>query len=58
MFKNKGEKTTNKQVEVEPKVTNPSIQMMDVSMAITKSKVIEKQMFKDSEPIKKKFVAD
>jgi len=43
---------------VKPKVSNPSIHMVDVNMAITKSKVIEEQMFKDKELIKKKFVAD
>jgi hypothetical protein len=32
--------------------------MADVNMAITRSKVIEEQMFKDKEPIKKKFVAN
>jgi hypothetical protein len=31
---------------------------MDVNMAITRSKVIEKHVFKDREPIKKKFVVD
>jgi hypothetical protein len=30
--------------------------MVDVNMAITKSNVIEEQVFKDKEPIKKKFV--
>ncbi len=32
--------------------------MVDVNMAITKSKVIEEQMFKDKKLIKKKFVVD
>jgi hypothetical protein len=41
MFKNKGVKPTNKQAVVEPKVSNPSIHMVDVNMAITKSKFIE-----------------
>jgi hypothetical protein len=41
---------------VEPKVSNPSVHIMDVNMAITKRKVIEKQVFKDREPIKKKYV--
>ncbi len=58
MFKNKGVKTIEKQVVIKPKVTKPSIHIMDVNMANTKSKVIEKQMFKDREPIKKKYVAD
>ncbi len=58
MFKNKGLKTTEKPYVVEPKVTNPSIHIMDVNMAITRSRVTEKQMFKDSEPIKKKSIAD
>jgi hypothetical protein len=58
MFKNKGVKTTEKQAMVEPKVTNPSIHIVDVNMAITKSKVIEKQVFKNKEPFKKKFAID
>jgi hypothetical protein len=47
MFKNKGVKSTEKQVVVEPKISNPSIHMVDVNMAITRSKVTEKHMFKD-----------
>jgi hypothetical protein len=43
---------------VKPKVSNPSIHMVDVNMAITKSKVIEEQMFKDKELIKTKFAVD
>jgi hypothetical protein len=43
---------------VEPKVANPLVHIMDVNMAITKSKVIEEHVFKDKEPIKKKFVDD
>jgi hypothetical protein len=54
MFKNKRVKTIEKPFMVEPKVFNPSIQVVDVNMAITKSKVIEEQMFKDKIPIKKK----
>jgi len=57
MFKNKGVKTTKKPFVVELKVVNPSIHIVDVDMAITKSKVTEKQVFKDREPIKK-FVVD
>jgi hypothetical protein len=34
MFKNKGMKLTDRQVVVEPKVSNPSIHMVDVNMAI------------------------
>jgi len=41
MFKNKGVKSIEKQVMVEPKVSNPSVHMVDVNMAITKSKVTE-----------------
>jgi hypothetical protein len=52
MFKNKGMKPTKKQVVVEPKVSNPFVHMLDVNMAITKSKVIEKKMFKDKKLIK------
>jgi hypothetical protein len=58
MFKSKGVKTTNKQVVVEPKVTNPLVHIMDVNMAITKSKATKEQVFKDKEPIKKKFIVD
>jgi hypothetical protein len=56
MFKNKGVKTTKKPFVVELKVVNPSIHIVDVDMAITKSKVTEKQVFKDREPIKKSVV--
>jgi hypothetical protein len=51
-------KPTDKQVVVEPKVSNPSIHMVDVNMAITKSKVTEEGVFKNREPIKKKFIVD
>ncbi len=47
MFKNKGVKPIGKQVVVEPKVSNPSIHMVDVNMAITKNKVTKKHVFKD-----------
>jgi hypothetical protein len=40
---------------VEPKVSNPSIHMVDVNMAITMSKVTKKHVFKDKKPINKKF---
>jgi hypothetical protein len=43
---------------VEPKVSNPSIHMVDVNMAITRSKVTEEHVFKDKEPIKKKSAVD
>jgi hypothetical protein len=56
MFKNKGMKTTKKPYVVEPKVTNPSVHMVDVNMAITRSKVLKKQVFKDIEPIQKKIL--
>jgi hypothetical protein len=41
MFKKKEVKTTKKPSMVEPKVTNPLVHIMDVNMAITKSKDIE-----------------
>jgi hypothetical protein len=41
MFKNKGVKTTKKPFVVELKVANPLVHMVDVNMAITRSKVIE-----------------
>ncbi len=43
---------------VEPKVTNPSIHIVDVNMAIIRNKVTEEQVFKDREPIKKKFTTN
>jgi hypothetical protein len=43
---------------VEPKVANPLVHILDVNMAITKSSVTEKQMFKDRKPIKKKSIVD
>jgi len=49
MFKNKGVKTIKKPFVVEPKVANPSIHVMDVNMAIAKSKVTKEQVFKDKE---------
>ncbi len=58
MFKNKGMKTTKKPSMVEPKFANLSVHIVDVNMAITKSKFIEKQVFKDREPIKKKSTGD
>ncbi len=58
MFKNKRMKPTNKQVMVEPKVSNPLVHMVDVNMAITRSKVLEEHVFKDKEPIKKKFATN
>jgi hypothetical protein len=47
MFKNKRVKIIDKQAMVEPKVTNPSIHIVDVNMAITKNKVIEEHLVKD-----------
>jgi hypothetical protein len=47
MFKNKGVKIIEKSSIEEPKVTNPSIYIMDVNMVITKRKVNEEQVFKD-----------
>jgi hypothetical protein len=43
---------------VEPKVSNPSVHVVDVNMAITRSKVIEEHVFKDKELIKTKYVVD
>jgi hypothetical protein len=50
MFKNKEVKAINKQVVVEPKVANPLVHIVDVNMAITRSKDTKKQVFKDKEP--------
>jgi hypothetical protein len=58
MFKNEGAKPTEKQTVVEPKVSNPSVHMVHVNMAIPRSKVTKKQVFKDIEPIKNKFATD
>jgi hypothetical protein len=58
MFKNKGLKTIDKQALVEPKVLNPLVHMVDVNMAITRSKVIEEHVFKDIELIKKRSIAN
>jgi hypothetical protein len=58
MFKNKRMKPTKKQDVVKPKVSNPSFHMVDVNMAITRSKVIEEHVFKDRKLIKKKSVVD
>jgi hypothetical protein len=58
MFKNKRVKPTEKQVVVKPKASNPLIHLVDVNMAITRSKVIEEQMFKDKKLIKKKSIVD
>jgi uncharacterized protein YigA (DUF484 family) len=58
MSKNKIVKIIDKQVVVKAKVSNPSVHMVDVNMAITKNKVIKKHLFKDREPIKKKSVAN
>jgi hypothetical protein len=56
IFKNKRLKIIKKPSVVEPKVVNPSIHVVDVNMAITRSKVIEEQVFKDRESIKKKSI--
>jgi hypothetical protein len=47
MFKNKGVKTIKKPYVVEPKIVNPLDHIVDVNMVITRSKVTEKEMFKD-----------
>jgi hypothetical protein len=54
IFKNKGVKIIKKPSFVEPKVANPLVDILDVNMAITRSKIIKEQVFKDKEPIKKK----
>jgi hypothetical protein len=58
MFKNKGVNTIEKPYVVEPKVANPFVHIIDVNMAITRSKVTKEQVFKDIEPIKKKSTID
>ncbi len=57
MFKDKGNKTSkNKHVDV--KVTIASLNMVDMHVATTKSKVIKVQKFKEHEPRKDKSVAN
>jgi hypothetical protein len=46
-LKIKGMKIIEKPFVVEPKVANPLVHIVDVNMAITKRKVIAKQVFKD-----------
>jgi hypothetical protein len=43
---------------VEPKVSNPLVHMVDVNMAITRSKVTKKKVFKNKELIKKKSITN
>jgi hypothetical protein len=43
---------------VKPKVSNPLLHMVDVNMAITRSKVTKKHVLKDRKSIKKKFTAN
>jgi hypothetical protein len=43
---------------VKPKDSNPLVHMVDVNMAITRSKVTKEQVFKDRKPIKKKFATN
>ncbi len=57
-FRTKDKKTTKKSFMVEPKVANPLIHVVDVNMAIIRSKVIEEQMFMDRKPIMKKYVTN
>jgi hypothetical protein len=49
-------KTTYKQVVVEPKVSNPLVHMVDVNMAITRSKVTKEHVFKNKKPINKSLL--
>jgi hypothetical protein len=58
LFKNKGVNTIKKPSMVEPKVANLFVHMVDVNMAITRSKVIEEHVFTNKEPIKKKSTAN
>jgi hypothetical protein len=58
MFKDKGVKTVNEQYIVENKTTNVSVHIVDVNMAITKSKANEAQVFTKRKPTKKKNIVD
>ncbi len=49
---------TEKQTMVEPNISNPLVHMVNMNMAITKSKVTKEQVFKDRKPIKKKPIVD
>jgi hypothetical protein len=40
------------------KCINPLVHTVDVNMVITRSKGTEEHVFKDREPIKKKYVAN
>ncbi len=56
MFKNKGVKPIEKQVMVEPKVSNPLVHMVDVNMAITKNKVIKKRCLRTESQSRKSIL--
>jgi hypothetical protein len=58
MFKDKGVKIVNEQYIIENKTTNVSVHVVDVNMAITRSKANEAQVFTEREPIKKKYIVD
>jgi len=57
IFKDKGSKTTKNKPIGKVKVTNASINMVDVHVTI-QSKVIEEQVFKNQNPKKNKIVAN
>jgi hypothetical protein len=57
MFKDKGNKTTKKK-HVDMRVTIAILNMVDMHVATTKSKVIKVQKFKEHEPRKDKSVAN
>jgi hypothetical protein len=56
MFKNKRVKPIEKQVVVEPRVSNPSIHMVDVNMAITKSRLLKNRCTRTKNQLKRSLL--
>jgi len=54
MFKDKGNQNVEKKHVVDVKVTITFMNMVDVHVTTTRSKIFETQEFKDKEPLKKK----
>jgi hypothetical protein len=58
MFKDKGVEIAEKPYVVELKVVDLLLHMVDVNVAIARSKVTEEYVFNDRKPIKNKHVVD
>jgi len=56
MFKNKGVKTIEKPYVVEPKVANPSVHIVDVNMAIARSKVTKDKCSRTESQLKENML--